>query len=215
MIGDKYIKLWAYHGTSENAANNILVTKTFLIGAHRHDHWLGNGVYFYREDFSQAMTWAIYKVKNKLRSKQKAAVIEVLINVKSSDFLNLDTRDGFEIFCEEALKINEKFKNRKIRLKVDPHVLMCFYCDELPKKYKLIQRTFRVSSTRFDGNKLFQQLQLQLHGTQLCVRDTSIINSDEIKLVGLQEVSCNTISVQMSSGNIKVFNGNKRLKPKF
>lgn len=186
MNGEKLIEIWAYHGTNYASAEKILSEKIFRY-KRRTDHWLGQGVYFFREDCSQAKSWAIVQVE-KEKSVDKAAVIEVLIRVKSSEFLNLDTREGMYLFDRIVTQIDEFNKKMNIKLKSNPHTLRCFYCDRLPKKYKLIQRTFPSDHASLNQKSIFKNLNMVLHGVQLCVRDTSIINSDSISICSIFHV---------------------------
>jgi len=188
MIEERNFSLLAFHGTYESAAVDILGT-SFNMGKRRPDHWLGQGVYFFREDLKQALIWGKTKIKRTIELHgQRAAVLETIINTKSTEFLNLDTRDGMELFDEFALELNRFNKEHGIEFNVDnPNVLRCLYCDQLPKTVKVIQRTFTVES-KYDGKTLFQDVDLRLQGIQLCVRDISSIDQQSTKLVKLEEV---------------------------
>lgn len=52
------LEIIAYHGTYESAANNILRENKFKV-EYRKNHWLGQGVYFFREDFERARLWGL------------------------------------------------------------------------------------------------------------------------------------------------------------
>lgn len=189
---DNYIlEVIAFHGTYGSAADLIIDSQSFTKGSLRRDHWLGHGAYFFREDQKQAMIWATYKVKNtpELVAEQ-ATVIQAVIKVSRDEFLNLDSRDDlekFELFVKQSM---EEVKN-KYGLRIEeenPHVLRCAFCDQLPESYKVIQMTFSVDSFRFDSNKMLQNMDIRLHGVQVCVRDLSTILGDSLQVVERREV---------------------------
>lgn len=85
-----------FHGTTEDAAREILKTKKFET-KYSEFHWLGQGVYFFREDVDQANTWAlqITKKENRLQNKKmKACVLKTDVKVNSEQYLNLNSRSG-------------------------------------------------------------------------------------------------------------------------
>jgi hypothetical protein len=85
----------AYHGTTSHSANIIFTTRRFVLGVSRNDHWLGQGAYFYREDYEQAAEWARIKIANTpALAGESPSVIEVILEAPGFNFLNLDTRNG-------------------------------------------------------------------------------------------------------------------------
>lgn len=189
------VYLALFHGTSEKFANIILKEKNFKMGHVRDDHWLGQGIYFFREDYSQAQTWAKYKIKNTTSLiGHNAAVINTNIFVLNNNFLNLDTKSGLDYFKNFLESYDEYAKEMKIEINVrddDPKKetkLMCLYCNVLPDEIKLIQRTFRVESNFFDKSNELREVGLHLHGVQICIRDKNIINYQDTKIFSISQV---------------------------
>ena len=52
-----------YHGTRKKSANSILISNCFYPTTGDR-HWLGDGIYFYEEDF-YAYNWLVYDFKKK------------------------------------------------------------------------------------------------------------------------------------------------------
>lgn len=191
-----YLEL--FHGTSEKFANIIIKEKNFKTGRVRDDHWLGQGIYFFREDYSQAQTWAKYKIKNTLSLRgHNVAIINTSISVLNNIFLNLDTKSGLDYFKSFLESYNEYAKEMKIEINVkdaDPKKetkLMCLYCNVLPDEIKIIQRTFRVESKFFDKSSELREVGLHLHGVQICIRDKNVIDYQNTKIFHISQVhSC-------------------------
>ncbi|MDE1424701.1 hypothetical protein [Bacillus licheniformis] len=164
----------AFHGTTHKNAKKIVGEKIFKV-KNRSNHWLGKGAYFFREDPEQAKMWA-RQVADK---KEATAVISTEIPAKSSYFLNMDARDGYEFFTKFRKEIDKQTKNIKFK-HPDEHTLMNFYCNFLPDEIKIIQRTFETESKLNHENK---KIGLHLNGVQLCVRDQSIINFNKMRII--------------------------------
>lgn len=196
-IPNYYLQIKLFHGTNEVAARKIITTKGFNIGTKRKDHWLGQGVYFYREDYKQALFWAHYKIKGnpKLRG-QAANVIEVDLMTNTSEFLNLDTRDGLDILDKHLVEFSQFTQVEKMEIETDdPIMLRCLLCDMLPDTIKVIQRTFPVESKYFDKTK-FKQIEMSLNGVQVCIRDPKVINQKALRIVSIGNPSLRKTNTQ-------------------
>ncbi|MGO1134204.1 hypothetical protein ACTOS9_03530 [Bacillus subtilis] len=170
------VNIKGFHGTSLKAAKKIIEEKEFKLGDFREDHWLGQGAYFFRDDYEQANTWAYFKIKE----NENGAVIEANVEVDNKNFLNLDSRKGYLFFnsfynqfkqhcLEQEIELGEKTKTE----------LRCFVCDQLPDDIKIIQRTFS------NREKELAEVEVGLNGVQLCIRDSDILDFEKIKIVGL------------------------------
>ncbi|MGI5822481.1 MAG: hypothetical protein ACOX6Z_00865 [Dethiobacteria bacterium] len=176
---------YVFHGTTEHNALNIKQSKAFT-NKMREDHWLGQGVYFFREDERQAFCWAKYKIKNLFLRGQKPAVVETIIKVGDLNFLNLDSREGLITLSNfiDSLKLqgicieyDSTGKNiRDIKAKI-----RCFIMSMLPPDIWVIQRTFHVPS--FFDNTVLSNMNLLLNGVQVCVRNCNVINFENIKII--------------------------------
>lgn len=188
---EREYSFYGFHGTAESCSIGIEAAQSFNYGTPREDHWLGQGAYFFKDDELQAELWAKNKVKNHETYKgQKPYVVEVYIKVSDSRFLNLDSRVGLtrlESFLENLenqglLVLTGEDENT-------PDKVRCFILSLLPEFIWVIQRTFDVKS-KFDDNLKLKEMDINLHGTQICVRDNEAIvpgsiKTEEIK-VGIQ-----------------------------
>lgn len=172
-------QFYGHHGTDENSADSI-VTKGFRLPTmKRDDHWLGNGLYFYKEDDVQALIWAEYKIRSTdALAGLKAMVIETYIKVPEENFLNLDSRGHmgkFENFLKEAAATLEE-ENLQIVFSDEDDKIRNYVFNLLPEQYYVIQRTFKVDS-KYDNNEMLGRMRLHLHGVQICVRNLSVIDA--------------------------------------
>lgn len=175
MIGSTSV-LKLYHGTSKTYSNIITETGFELPPVKRVDHWLGNGIYFFREDDEQALIWAVTKFK-KYSEETEAHVLETVIQIPDENFLNLDTRGGLRKFKSFLGTVEKHLKG--VKFTDEPDKLRHFIMNMLPSKYTVVQRTFDVKkSFEFERHPLLKAMELHLHGVQVCVRDKTVITGD-------------------------------------
>ncbi|HDR8522393.1 TPA: hypothetical protein QC471_004336 [Bacillus toyonensis] len=187
MERERVHSFYAFHGTAESCSINILGEKKFEMGTPRNDHWLGEGIYFFREDLQQAFTWAKNKVKNHGKYlNQKPAVIEAQVSITESSFLNLDTAGGMEEFKEfiECLKAEKVFIEAEWSDDL-PAKIRCYVLSLLPEEIWVIQRTFKVERSKYNHSVAFKSMDLGLQGVQVCVRNHEAILTDSMNLIAL------------------------------
>ena len=186
MSEERIHGFYAFHGAPESCAKAIITDNVFT-STLRPDHWLGQGAYFYREDEEQAFVWASVKVKNDPKFKgENPSVIEVFLESKNTNFLNLDTRAGLlrlysylQLFNDEGLLITANSDIADL-----PAKLRCYLLSLLPDEIWMIQRTFKVERSIFDYSELFVAMELSLLGTQICVRNHNVIKEGSMKVLG-------------------------------
>ena len=193
---DNYIK--GYHGTLKQYKEAI-VSGGFKPSKGQ-KHWLGEGIYFFRDDKRQAEVWAsleqrkhrhksIYREKPELFQK---CVICWLGTIDDEHFLNLDSRSGAEEFLEHVQDVTKALRKTGKIFEYDEWQLNHLYYKTLNSKYKVIQRTFPVPSGH-DANEeipfnslMFLKVRVGgkkeeiiktnlVNGCQIVVRDSSII----------------------------------------
>lgn len=156
--GMNYIR--GYHGTFNSSENRI--KSHGFTPSEGEKHWLGDGVYFYRDDRTQAEIWTRNKKKYLLQSKKESSdnlqgrVCQINLMIKDDEFLNLDSRDGaeymFTLFNDllESLGIEDV---GGLRAKTNLYLMNMALFKLVDKKYKVIQRTYPVKSGRFDKHQ--------------------------------------------------------------
>ncbi|WP_119027027.1 hypothetical protein [Bacillus velezensis] len=173
------INIKGFHGTSLRVANKIIKDKEFKLGDLREDHWLGQGSYFFRDDFDQAKTWSVFKLKG----TEDGAVLEATIEIDNENFLNLDSRGGYNFFRGFFKEFKKHCHEQRINLTNKTATeLRCLVCNQLPEEVKVIQRTFKTTSAT---DRELVEVELGLNGVQLCIRDKDILDFEKIKIVGL------------------------------
>lgn len=90
-----------FHGSVEQSIDSIIERKSFRI-TKRNNHWLGNGVYFFIDDYSKAFWWArnarVKRAKQRKKKKlppimEDEAIIFFEIEIERSKLIDLDTED--------------------------------------------------------------------------------------------------------------------------
>lgn len=178
------IDIVGFHGTSVEYAEKIIDTTELKPGNLRNDHWLGQGAYFFREDPEQAKLWAMN------RYARTPAILKTIIKTNNKDFLNLDTRSGlnyFNSFIKNEVKPRIQSGEVEIELQTDKkenikNIFRCFFCNELPNEIKAIQRTFFVDKAGLNREKHFREMNIFVHGIQICIRDTGLIDFQETSI---------------------------------
>src|SRR5690625_2344885 len=174
-----------FHGTCKESADAICEKKTYTY-TRREDHWLGQGIYFFREDSDQAMSWAL----NQTQVGSTACVLSTNINVESTSFLNLNTRDGIYKLKKMLETIDTQFEiDSKMDVDDHNHRYRCFIMDLLPYSIKAIQKNFtlRRQPKAILGNPTMKKMDVNMQSVQVCVRDASIIAVDSIKIYQVNE----------------------------
>lgn len=170
------MNICCYHGTDEASSQSILSSKEFIV-KRRQDHWLGNGVYFFIDDFKKAEWWAnqITKKNGKL-----PVVLYLNLDVDDTELLNLNIEsdlDTLNNFSKELFKDLKKY-NVFIKFK-DEHELNCFVLDRFFEKYpnyKVVRRTFNSTNKKV-GESGFGML-----SDQICIMNQEIIPFSKIKV---------------------------------
>lgn len=174
MIG--YQELTGYHGTFVECIPAIIEDGfTFNRGK---EHWLGQGVYFYLDDFNQAKLWASVKSKNHPAYKGKAvAVIKANIKVNDANFLNLNLRKNVEKLMDYALQLDCDFNSE------NPHANRAFLIDCLSKEERIdvVLMSFQHINRKIENIQEKFQAALGIHFTeqQVCVKNNRCIVEKE------------------------------------
>ncbi|WP_405103025.1 hypothetical protein [Oceanobacillus sp. FSL H7-0719] len=184
---DYTISINGFHGTSKNAASNILKGKKYTYNE-REDHWLGQGIYFFKDDPDQAMSWGLTQVDN----GERAAVLQTVINVQSSSSLDLNTRSGIHKFKELQKIILKEAKEKGIEVNTQKDEtdhnfekkFRCFILDLLPPHIKVIQNYFKLDKQPgfVLKSEIMERLNIEMYSVQICVRDPRVIDEDTIEV---------------------------------
>ncbi len=180
MSTGRIYSFYAYHGTTSSCAAKISATGHFIFGKPREDHWLGQGVYFFREDYDQAVSWARTKIiTTPTLAGESPSVIEVVLEASGLNFWNLDTRGGL---LRLLVFLRQLEKKGVVITGSSREQVCCFVLSMLPDEAWMIQRTFKVASKVFDGNRTLRRMELGLMSTQICVRNYNVIRDESIKI---------------------------------
>lgn len=133
----------AFHGTGLSNYENIVKTKSFSF-KRRDDHWLGNGVYFFVDDFERAKRWA---EGNRPDKNTAPVVIETKFEFKQGELLDLDKSDGLKKLNDFARNFKTELQRKRVLINnTDEHKFHCKLLDAFVyrnKKYKAVCRTMK------------------------------------------------------------------------
>lgn len=181
-----------FHGTTEEAYNQIVQSGKFTFQT-RENHWLGNGVYFFLDDYLKAKWWAKEAVKKELRTdknkKVLPAVLYIEANVDIDKIIDLNSEKGqlilnqfIEFLFEHGFEFQEK-PNEKLSKQQQEHYFRCAVMDLLVES-----EGYTASCYLFPNNEkpyIFESLKeygiMNNKGHQLCVYDQSILDFDKLK----------------------------------
>jgi|GEM_PF-2841714 len=154
-FGNRKIEMRAYHGTLLSKAESIL--ESGFRSSNGIDHWLGTGVYFFREDDTQAKFYAERdRFKLMKRGQYRKAkspeydgcIFEWCETLQSEEFLNLDTKDG-AVFFDRHMKATKKMLlSRGYKVETALWQWNNELFNLIPPTYTVIQRTFPVPSKK-------------------------------------------------------------------
>ena len=103
-MGFKTINCIGFHGTESENADSILFMNKFYNSCDD-EEWLGTGIYFFRDDKKQA------KLYCKAKGYSKPKILQA--NISSDKAFDLLDTESYELFCEYAHKLKDKYNNRK------------------------------------------------------------------------------------------------------
>lgn len=166
----------AYHGTGLSNYEEIINTQQFIY-KQRNNHWLGNGIYFFVDDYKRAQRWAEGNRPNK---DTKPAVIETSFEFESTELLDLDKSNDLNKLDNFAREFITLLKRKRIQITdIDEHEFQCKLLDTFiyrNKNYQAICRTMNSSGNSNTGVSRFVPLAKQLN----------IINSEKIDFDNLK-----------------------------
>lgn len=165
-----------YHGTGLSNYEEILKTQKFRYEK-RKNHWLGNGVYFFVEDFTRAKRWAEGNRPNK---ETEPVVIETNFSFESRELLDLDKSDDLNELDTFARSFITELAQKRIQIRnIDEHEFQCKLLDAFiyrNKNYQAICRTMNSTGNSQAGVSKFVPVAKQLN----------IVNSSKIDINNLK-----------------------------
>jgi hypothetical protein len=114
-------QFYVFHGTDHQSTASIYCHGFRFPGNPREDHYLGQGIYFFREDWQQARVWAEIKIMrvDELEGSSPC-IIKAYIRVPERKFLNLDTRWGMRELAQHLQTIQGELRKKEKRSEALP-----------------------------------------------------------------------------------------------
>lgn len=174
-----------YHGTDKKAAKNIQ-KEGFRLKA-SHEHWLGNGIYFYT-DRTLAEWWTTNPTDSFGTKIQKPVIMRCTINKSESELkiLNLLDLEDYEFYYKEFVDCFwPKYSAEHPKEGAEYKKIRCAYLDFLKALYGLdiVIGNFNIPEQPYMigvQHKIFESLKMVYTEIQVCVFDSSIISIEEI-----------------------------------
>lgn len=175
-----------FHGTTRTVANIVKDTSKFQYNF-RNDHWLGNGIYFFIEDYDKAKWWA--KTLARRERKSKASVISLVATIQRNKILDLDAekeRKDFYQFVLDFIAANPVIEGLDFTYTSSPSdenidmneaKLRCFMLDLIQKinNYDACKYTFVDDKLTYSLPNVNSSL-IRNNGVQLCIYNQSVID---------------------------------------
>ena len=180
-----YRKMELFHGTDKKVVKAIQ-KEGFRLKA-SHEHWLGNGIYFYM-DKSLAQWWTTNPTAKFGTKIENPVVLRCSISKKESELkvLNLLNLEDYEFYYREFVDCFwPKYIAAHPKDGADYKKIRCAYLDFLKALYGLdvVIGNFNAPDQPYMTdvqNDIFESLKLIYTEIQVCVFDSSIINIEEI-----------------------------------
>lgn len=181
-----------FHGTTRTVANIVKDTSKFQYNF-RNDHWLGNGIYFFIEDYDKAKWWA--KTLARRERKSKASVISLVATIQRNKILDLDAekeRKDFYQFVLDFIAANPVIEGLDFTYTSSPSdenidmneaKLRCFMLDLIQKinHYDACKYTFVDDKLTYSLPNVNSSL-IRNNGVQLCIYNQSIIDFSTLQI---------------------------------
>lgn len=177
-----------HHGTSVKAATSIVATNYEL--SYGDTEWLGDGVYFFVVGVSSKTTelaekWAIaqsWDKKERVYKYRDYSVIESIIQVDDSEFLDLTVEEGVEIFNHLIDSFSDKIKSIGKKLEFSDGLLLNLARNEGVLPLEVVKGNFYIKFTK----ERIERLNFRTNNCTICAvyNPSKNISSNSIKKNG-------------------------------
>ena len=136
-----------HHGTDKGSGHIILKTKIFNVSK-KVGLWLGDGIYFFENKKSMAHEWC--KSDGFKKNYKEYCIIETNIKVDNNEVLNLDDKEGQEIFHLQREGLVKRLSKTQYGVKTTTQFLdgeiINDICSIIP--YKVVRQRMFVQLTK-------------------------------------------------------------------
>lgn len=163
-----------YHGTGDMDIEKIIedILNNGYKSNERDDHWLGQGIYFFEDEF-----WAYQWCNQKKFFPKKKCVLKSEIDYKEDKFWDLDIVKFKKKFVAKAEKIRAMYKEVEKEIIInDEKKLRCFFLDLIKEEEKLevIKCSFPLER---NINSFLDKMGISNFQVQLCVTNNENIKN--------------------------------------
>ena len=190
------VRLIGHHGTLAEYVDDI--TKNGFKARYNDEHWLGQGVYFYENNYGEAYGWACCKPHS-----QDVAVIEAEIVIEEEKFADFDNRETMRKlikFAGEFLREGQDDDaGKRIVLGENRKANTCLLYDSFAKckGISVMKKSFENRMGALQD--LQQTYDIKYTPIQICVKDSKYINIQKISYVRKKKYEFRHMSKESSS----------------
>jgi len=177
-----------YHGTDLAIAKKIM--KEGFIQRKNPEHWLGNGIYFYK-DRSLAEWWTSKPSMKFGNPISVPALVCVTVGLQENHFFDLNNLTHYIVCATEYDKFHSIAKKRIEPAEEEYNInkIRCAFFDSLKERYMLdcVIGTFHLEDQRYllgVNNASMKHAKLPYIETQICVFSETIIKKIAILELG-------------------------------
>ena len=183
----------AFHGTDYEVANTIL-KEGFKVGANKH-HWLGNGVYFFKE-YDIASWWTSANAKEFGTDIKVPAIINVVLTAERDRILDLREIDDLKKFLAWKYEYDIGIPDNST---IEMEVYRCNLFDGILREHDIdiIIGSFNPKSKTYikdipELQSTLEKLKLIFSEVQYCVNESR--QKDIIKIMGIEKISLKKVN---------------------
>lgn len=163
------IKKTVYHGTTEEAAENIIKTQE-VWDSRKNDEWLGSGAYFFAYP-GHAFSWIVR------RGMLPGKVVQAELEFDEESLLDLDDPEQMKRMNQELVAFSEKIgKAITVELPQTPKELWRIWCWGC-NTYRALHKEICIISYTFPQRKHYSGTGYHGNERQLCISDHKVIKN--------------------------------------
>lgn len=178
--------LIGYHATKKKNEKNILKDGFKISNSNSFHHWLGNGIYFWKDTY-YAVEWNIIDLeKNGILTQKNIfnqyTILEAIIKTEKDKVINLSSPKGtimFERFKENVINSANTEQKERLREINDDIFWVNFMSQKgLFNKYNIIIANYNKIIKKENNNKATDFIKYEQ--TQICVKSNDLIENVSI-----------------------------------
>jgi hypothetical protein len=170
-----------FRGTNKYEIDRYNETNKFYCSK-GYRHYLGSGIYFFRDDEKEAENWAKYNIRKD--KEDSIFVIKLILDLEEDEVFDLLKVKDRDQYIKLLKYFEERFKNEKeipdIKKPYDGYIID-YYCS-MNRKIKLVSAVFDLKNDYL--NRLSEEdfTRINKHHIQVCIKRKDIIKNENVTI---------------------------------